>query len=443
MGVGIRILELENVGDVGAAEPVDRLGIVADHHQVAVLPGEQLEPAVLGVVGVLVLVDEDVAETGGVALADLGEELQDVDGADEEVVEVHRVHAVQLALVGAVDVGDGLLEEGADHLGVGVGVAQLVLGVGDLGVDRAGREALGVDAQVVEAALDQPARVGGVVDRELAGVAQPGGLGAEHARAGGVEGHHPHRAHAAAHQQLGAVAHLPRRLVGERDGQDLVGLGGVGGHQVGDAVGEHARLARARAGEDELRPGPVGDGLPLGLVEAAEQGLEVARELGHRVCRLTLAGGPAGARGRRLRRPPSSCGRGRAPPGLRRGGRPGTQRHGHDRGDPRLRGRARAGRAGAAPARPGRAARPHGADRPPRPTRETRAAYWLTLDAINFGSGWFPTLRKRDGLSGYNTIAAGLARPVSTTTAAGPPPSSPSSTPPRSARSSARTPTTS
>jgi Potential Queuosine, Q, salvage protein family len=34
------------------------------------------------------------------------------------------------------------------------------------------------------------------------------------------------------------------------------------------------------------------------------------------------------------------------------------------------------------------------------------AVYWLTLDAINFGSGWFPTLRKRDGLSGYNTIAS-------------------------------------
>jgi hypothetical protein len=38
------------------------------------------------------------------------------------------------------------------------------------------------------------------------------------------------------------------------------------------------------------------------------------------------------------------------------------------------------------------------------PPGET-AAYWLALDAINFGSGWFPTLRKRDGLSGYNTIA--------------------------------------
>jgi hypothetical protein len=30
----------------------------------------------------------------------------------------------------------------------------------------------------------------------------------------------------------------------------------------------------------------------------------------------------------------------------------------------------------------------------------------LQLDAINFGSGWFPTLRKRPGMSGYRTVAA-------------------------------------
>lgn len=41
--------------------------------------------------------------------------------------------------------------------------------------------------------------------------------------------------------------------------------------------------------------------------------------------------------------------------------------------------------------------------------RDRQAAYWLTLDAINFGSGWFPTLRKRPGRSGYHTIAAGLS----------------------------------
>ncbi|MCP9488476.1 MAG: queuosine salvage family protein [Solirubrobacteraceae bacterium MAG38_C4-C5] len=37
------------------------------------------------------------------------------------------------------------------------------------------------------------------------------------------------------------------------------------------------------------------------------------------------------------------------------------------------------------------------------------ATYLLTLDAINFGSGWFPTLRKRRGCSGYFTIAWALA----------------------------------
>jgi hypothetical protein len=35
---------------------------------------------------------------------------------------------------------------------------------------------------------------------------------------------------------------------------------------------------------------------------------------------------------------------------------------------------------------------------------EQLAAFWLTLDAINFGSGWFPTLRKGPSRSGYFTI---------------------------------------
>lgn len=35
-------------------------------------------------------------------------------------------------------------------------------------------------------------------------------------------------------------------------------------------------------------------------------------------------------------------------------------------------------------------------------------AFFLTLDAINFGSGYFPHLRKRPGKSGYFTVAASL-----------------------------------
>ncbi len=40
--------------------------------------------------------------------------------------------------------------------------------------------------------------------------------------------------------------------------------------------------------------------------------------------------------------------------------------------------------------------------------RESKAAFAICLNAINFGSGWWPTIRKRPGLSGYLTIAAGV-----------------------------------
>ena len=53
------------------------------------------------------------------------------------------------------------------------------------------------------------------------------------------------------------------------------------------------------------------------------------------------------------------------------------------------------------------------ADSPPAPdlegaSLEERAAFSITLNAINFGSGWFPTLRKQPGMSGFRTVEAGL-----------------------------------
>lgn len=39
---------------------------------------------------------------------------------------------------------------------------------------------------------------------------------------------------------------------------------------------------------------------------------------------------------------------------------------------------------------------------------ETAAAFAICMNAINFGSGWWPTIRKRPGHSGYSTMAAGV-----------------------------------
>ena len=39
---------------------------------------------------------------------------------------------------------------------------------------------------------------------------------------------------------------------------------------------------------------------------------------------------------------------------------------------------------------------------------EAAAAFAICMNAINFGSGWWPTIRKRPGHSGYGTMAAGV-----------------------------------
>jgi hypothetical protein len=51
---------------------------------------------------------------------------------------------------------------------------------------------------------------------------------------------------------------------------------------------------------------------------------------------------------------------------------------------------------------------PPAPDLPPGASEEERAAFSLQLNAVNFGSGWFPTLRKPPGLSGFRTVEAGL-----------------------------------
>ena len=74
---------------------------------------QQSDQPVLGVVGVLVLVDQDVAEAVLVVRQHLGEGTEQLDRHHQQVVEVHGVHGEQLALVPLVDVGRRLAEAAA------------------------------------------------------------------------------------------------------------------------------------------------------------------------------------------------------------------------------------------------------------------------------------------------------------------------------------------
>ena len=86
-----------------------------------------------------------------------------------------------------------------------------------------------------------------------------------------MEGADGERAGAAADQQVQALAHLAGGTIGEGHRHDAGRVHVLVLDQVGDAVDDDAGLARARAGQDEERPGDGLDRFALAFVEAVEQ----------------------------------------------------------------------------------------------------------------------------------------------------------------------------
>ncbi len=149
--------------------------------------------------------------------------LQQVGRHHEQVVEVQRVGRQQARLVVHVNVGDALAERIGSAAGVlaeGLEVDQLGLGLADDALYGPRRQTLLVEAELGRDHLNEAARVGVVVDGEGRAVTEPVGVGAQHAQAGGVERRDPHLLGRRPNQVGDAGAHLARRLVGERDGED-------------------------------------------------------------------------------------------------------------------------------------------------------------------------------------------------------------------------------
>ena len=229
-------------------------------------------------VGVLVLIHQHVAEAAPVVVQQRREGVEHPYGLGQQIVEVVGVGRPQPLGVLAVDGGHGLGEGLVGSGGLeGVGVDQLVLQRGDLVLDGARGEPLGVQVMHLGDRGDQPQRIRGIVDGEGGPAAQMRGLGAQDAYAGGVEGGDPHALSGGTHQTGDALLHLPGGLIGEGDRQDLVRAGHPGLQHVRDTPGQHTGLARACAGHDQQRTPMVQDRLPLLRVQS---GRRVRRDRG-------------------------------------------------------------------------------------------------------------------------------------------------------------------
>ena len=82
-------LEIQDVPDIGPAESIDALGIISHHTDIFVPTGQHLHDEILRVIGILVLINQQVPEALLIPGKYVGEFAQEFVGPDEQIVEIH------------------------------------------------------------------------------------------------------------------------------------------------------------------------------------------------------------------------------------------------------------------------------------------------------------------------------------------------------------------
>ncbi len=312
-GAGVRRSEAEDVAERRSPEPVDRLVVVADDGDIAVVRGQQPDELPLRVVRVLELVHQDVPIPTPLLVEDRRVIPQEPEREADLVAEVEPIAAAHEALVGGVGrrqlglVGGTLGQRRVERV-VGGGIGQAL---GNLGVsvradvlvaqpaeerderrEEAGRvaeRAVSVQRQLEEVLSEEDDLLRAAEDGRAVAEARLEGVLAEEPVAEGVERADLRVVVAVRHEPVDPLDHLVGGAIREGQRQDLGWLRALLGDQPGDPAGDDGRLAGAGPGDDQQRAIAVRHRLALAGGEVGQQR------------RLDAQMRPPGAGGRRRR----------------------------------------------------------------------------------------------------------------------------------------------
>ena len=272
----VLLFKIQDILNVGPPETVDGLVIVTHHAEVPVSPGQQAGEEILQVVGVLILVHQHIPELFLVVAQHLRLRLQQRDGVVNDVVKVQGIGSAELLLIGGVDLGNAgifpivcCLRLFAEYLWPLVAV----LGGADSGENAADGEGLFIQILLLQNVLDDPLGVIGIVNGEVLVKADAVNVPPQDTDAGGVEGGGPHIVGGGAKAGRQPLLQFSRRLIGEGDGDDLPGPGGVHGAEPMDP----ADLVTVRPVREVLQKiqillrGPVGDLIAVAAPTVSQQ----------------------------------------------------------------------------------------------------------------------------------------------------------------------------
>ncbi|OPZ64437.1 MAG: hypothetical protein BWY83_03190 [bacterium ADurb.Bin478] len=240
---GIILFKIEDIADLRSAPAVDGLIVVPDYAEVAVLGRQQLQGSILGVIGILILIHHQVAKPVLIILFHQRKQLEQLDGLDQQIVEIHGIQFRQAAIIGSVNFRDErilFVIHGLVHF---VGTNEIVFRHADLVADLARRQLLHRQIHIQQNAFEQGLLILFVIDGKSRGVADAFRLSTEEPCKQRMKRADPHAGDQMRRQPAHTLAHLAGCFVGKGHGQDFPRFGKAVGEDIGDAVGQHTGFA--------------------------------------------------------------------------------------------------------------------------------------------------------------------------------------------------------
>ena len=209
LGAGEVGLEFQDVANFGAAPAIDRLVVIADAADVMGGLCQQPQPQILCQVGVLVFVDQDIAEAGMITRQHVRVLLEYFQVIQQQIAEIAGVQHLQPRLILAV-------QRLALTVGIGMGLARrhpvggqrLVLPTVNQAGQQARRPALDVNIPGLHQLFQQPHLIVGIKDGVVGFQPHQLGVIAQYARRHRMEGADGHAFHRPADEPRHAVLHL-------------------------------------------------------------------------------------------------------------------------------------------------------------------------------------------------------------------------------------------
>ena len=264
-GAGEILLEAQDVAHFGPAPGIDALIVVADAADVAVLLRQQPQPQILGDVGVLIFIHQNIMKAALILVQDVRVAQEQGQGVQQQIAEVAGVQAQQALLIQLVQIlhasGGELTRRLARQL---VGAQPPVLPALNGPHGGVDRPFAPIDALFHHDLFQQAGLVVAVQNGEVAGQPYRFRVTTQDTHGNGVKGAQPNLLGHRADQAGDALAHFAGGAIGEGHRQTGPRLGLAVAQNMGQARSQHLGLAGSRAGQHQNRA--VGDGHRLELL---------------------------------------------------------------------------------------------------------------------------------------------------------------------------------